>query len=332
LRRLGKDTIHQAVDKRARERAYHPVRDYLNALQWDGKGRVGTWLHDYLGAEQNEYTEQIGTMFLISMPARIFKPGCKVDYMPVLEGPQGWLKSQAWGVLGGEYFDDHMPDIGSKEASQHLRGKWLIEWAEMRAYSRAEADQAKAFLTRTVERYRPSYGRREVIEPRQCVFVGTTNKDTYLNDPTGARRFWPIKTGEINLDALRKGRDQLFAEAVNLYRAGVPWWPDHDFERQHIAGEQSARYETDAWQEPISRFVKGKARTTITMVATGALGYEGDRPNFVPPGEPQPARGTPINRLGTSDQRRIAAVLTVLGWRRGARGHGGVRYWEPEKR
>jgi Virulence-associated protein E len=106
FRRLGKGTTHEAIDKHAREHSFHPVRDYLNALKWDGKDRVRTWLHDYLGAEQNDYTEEIGTMFLIGMVARIFKPGCKLDYMIVLEGDQGMFKSRMCAVLAGEYFSD----------------------------------------------------------------------------------------------------------------------------------------------------------------------------------------------------------------------------------
>jgi len=332
LRRLSKDTTHQAVDIRARERAYHPIRDYLNGLKWDGTDRLGIWLSRYLGAVQNEYTERIGTWFLISMVARIFKPGCKVDYMPVLEGPQGWFKSQALGVLGGDYFDDHLPDIGGKEASQHLRGKWLIEWSEMRAYTRAEVEQVKAFLTRTVERYRPVYGRNEVIEPRQCVFCGSTNRGAYLTDETGSRRIWPIKDGEIDLDKLRDDRNQLFAEAVKLFRDDKPWWPDRAFEKDHIVEQQQARYETDAWQEPIAVYLDRlhDKCVTILQVAINALEYEAERP-MMPRSkdEPQPTRGTPINRLGTADQRRIANILTVLGWQRGARGHGGVRWWVP---
>jgi len=326
MKRLGKDTTHDAINTHARAHAFHPVRDYLNGLRWDGKGRVGTWLSTYLGAKQSDYTEQVGTMFLIGMVARIFEPGCKFDYMLILEGGQALMKSSACAILAGrKYFSDQLPDIISKEASQHLRGKWLIEVAELNAYSRAAIDHFKAYLVRQIERYRPPWGHKEVHEPRQCAFIGTTNKSRYLRDETGNRRFWPVATGDIDLDAFGRNRDQLLAEAVSLYRSGVRWWPERDFELQIIAPEQETRFEVDAWEPLIRDFLEEVNRTTVLGIATGALGYEIEPPESQM-GEPPPARKTPINRFGPAEQRRVTTILTHLGWE--PKRSNRERWWE----
>jgi hypothetical protein len=298
---LSKDVAHQAVDTRARELGYHPARDYLNSLTWDGKRRLDHWLSRYLGVERGRYASGIGSLFLIAMVARVFRPGCKADYMLVLEGPQGAMKSSACAVLGGNWFSDGMPELrAGKDVAQHLNGKWLVEIAELSGFGRAESAELKAFLTRTTERYRPSYGRREVIEPRQCIFIGTTNKDSYLRDETGGRRFWPVQVGKIRSDALKADRDQLFAEAVSQFKSGTPWWPKRDFERNHVVPQQETRFEEDAWQEVIARYVADKASVTVVEVAQKGLGLE-------------------VARVGTTEQRRISAVLARLGWHRGER-------------
>ncbi len=228
--------------------------------------------------------------------------------MLVLEGAQGELKSTACGILAGEWFSDSLPDIiDGKDASQHLRGKWLIEVAEMHAMNKAEASLLKSFISRTTERYRPSYGRMEVIEPRQCVFVGTSNKEAYLRDETGGRRFWPLKTGRIDLEILDYDRDQLFAEAVHQYRHGVAWWSNKAFERKHIEPEQEARYEFDEWANPAVGYLKDVAKTTIPEIAQNAVGLD-------------------VSRLGVVEQKRIAGILLKLGWKPQRNKH--QRWWE----
>lgn len=296
LPKIGRETIHQAVDQRAGERAFHPVRDYLAAVQWDRKPRVGRWLTTYLGAADSTYVSGIGRLFLIAMVARIFQPGAKADYMLVLEGEQGAGKSRACRALAGDWFSDSLPDIRDKDAAQHLRGKWLVEVAELSAIGKADAEALKSFISRAEERYRPAYGRKEVIEPRQCVFVGTTNRRVYLRDETGARRFWPVAVGHIDVKALTRNRDQLFAEAVAAFRAGEQWWPDTAFEREHIGPEQRQRFESDPWERAIQEHARGRERLTITEIAVNALGFGA------------------LAKVGTAEQRRISAVLVELGW------------------
>lgn len=309
--KIGKDPIHQAVDLRAVERSFHPVRQYLDALTWDGERRLETWMTDYLGAERTPYVSGIGTMFLIALVARVYQPGAKADYMPVLEGAQGARKSTACAVLGGEWYSDNLPELSAgKDVSQHLTGKWLIEVGEMSAMSRAEDAALKAFITRPVERYRPSYGRKEVVQPRQCLFIGTTNKAVYLRDETGGRRFWPVKVGTIDTDGLSRARDHLFAEAVSFFREGRQWWPDASFEAQHIRPQQEARFEVDAWEETIENWLKNVPRATVTEIAREALHLE-------------------TARIGTADQRRIAAILERNSWKRLEKDWKGNRFWEP---
>ncbi len=298
LARMGRDTVHQAIEQRARERRFHPVRDYLNGLTWDQEKRLHGWLHTYLGAEHGTYTEKIGPMFMVAMVARVMNPGCKADYMLVLEGGQGAGKSTACRILGGEWFSDSLPDISSgKEASQHLRGRWLVEIAEMAALDKSEAALLKAFVTRAEERYRPPYGRNEVIEPRQCVFIGTTNAAAYLRDSTGARRFWPVKVGWIDTTALARDRDQLFAEALHLLRQGAQWWPDRDFEAECIRPEQEARYASDSWEEIIAPWLDSRDEIMVSQVARDAIGMEN-------------------HRLSRAEQNRITAILEHAGWQR----------------
>jgi predicted P-loop ATPase len=313
-----------AVDRCAKEGAFHPVRDYLDGLAWDGVPRMDSWMTTYLGAKDTPYTRAVGRCFLISMAARIYRPGCKVDYMPVLEGAQGERKSTACGILGGLWFSDGLPELHGDpvRVAQHLNGKWLIEIPELHAMGRAESSSLKAFITRQVERYTRKFGRREVEEPRQCVFIGSTNPEGngYLKDSTGGRRFWPVKVGMMDTDALTRDRDELFAEAVTAYRAGEPWWPNRDFEARYIEVEQEARYEADPWEDLIREYLDGRdpasfpdaipippARVTSLEIARDVLHISTER----------------INPL---TNQRISKCLTRAGWvqKRSER----ERWWE----
>jgi predicted P-loop ATPase len=215
--------------------------------------------------------------------------------MLVLEGEQASMKSTACRVLAGDdYFSDNLPDLEKKDSSQHLRGKWLIEVAEMHAFDKATSTRLKSYISRQEERYRPSHGRLEVHEPRQCVFIGTTNKEAYLRDETGGRRFWPVKTGKIDIDALRRDRDELFAEAKAMFDNSAPWWPDSEFEKTHIMPQQEERYEADPWEEAIRSAVEMKSRVTIGEIAQ-QLGIE----------------------MNKTHQLRIISTLITMGFKPG---------------
>lgn len=310
INKLAGEIVNNAVTMVAKENAFHPIREYLAGLVWDGLPRVETWLSQYIGAADNAYTRTVGRMFLVAMIARIARPGCQADYSLILEGGQGAQKSSLCRVLAGsEYFSDQLPEITSKDAAAHLRGKWLIEIGELAALSKAETTALKAFMTRREEKFRPAYGRYEVTEPRQCCFIGTTNEGQYLRDSTGNRRFWPVTVGRIDLEALRRDRDQLWAEAVQLHHAGIPWWPDADFERTVIAPEQDARLDADPWESVVVDYLQRHTEpTTIAAIATTVL-------------------GVPTGKIGTVEQRRIRGILQSLKWTQ-ARTKA-ARLWHP---
>lgn len=263
LVRIGPDVVQAGIAMRAEEQPYHPIREWLNATPWDGTERLATWVSKAFGiTDKPEYHALIGSKFLQAMVARVMEPGCKADYMMVLEGGQGEMKSTACEILAGGsmWFSDSLPDIGEdeKRVSQHLRGKWLIEIAELGSIGKSHIDDVKKFLARKIEKFTPMYGRAEVEEPRQCVFVGTTNETSYLKDETGNRRFWPIVIIKIDIVWLRANRDQLLAEACVRYKAGEEWHPERELELSLIKPEQDARFIGSEWDEAISKFVFGE--------------------------------------------------------------------------
>lgn len=298
----------QAVEVVSKDRSFHPVQEYLLNLQHDGEARAETWLTTYLGAEQSDYIANVGRAMLIGAVARIFDPGCKVDTVPILEGPQGARKSTAIKTMFAPWFTDELEDFGSKDAAMQTRGVWGIEVSELDAMNRGEVAKIKAFISRTTDRFRPPYGHRVIESPRACVFWGTTNSDSYLKDETGGRRFWPIKVGTIDIDGLSDVRDQLWAEAIVLYQANVPWWITRDDIREAAEDEQRSRYTGDPWEDALARYVETEREVSVEKALRDGLAVD-------------------IHRCGQIEQNRVARILRSLGWLRVQRRTGDKRRW-----
>jgi predicted P-loop ATPase len=314
----------------AHRNAYHPVRDYLDSLRWDGVHRVGRLFEHYFNGsvhakdkpskEEREHTDRMvayhehtSTCFMVAAVARIRAPGCKADTVPVLTGPQGLGKSRAIRALCDDpkwFSDDLSPDLMAKDTKDSLSGKWLIELAEM-PHAKREIERTKAFFAGRDDRYRKAYDRLTKDYPRECVFVGTSNELEFI-DRTGNRRWWPIEvTRPIDEAAIVRDRDQLWAEAVMLYEAGYQWWLPPGIEA--IAAERQAEFqEPDLWTELMEAWlVTHPGPFTLAEVLAGAL----NRPD--------------AGQITKADQNRAAGCLRALGYRRErARTGAGRRPWQ----
>lgn len=330
--------VGRAIGPVAREHRIHPVRDWLDTLKWDGAPRIETWTSTYLGADPSELHHTIGALWLISAVARIYRPGVKADHMLILEGQQGARKSTALKVLAGEHwFTDELPELGSKDAALHMQGVWIVEIAELDAIGRAEVSRIKAFLTRTTDRFRPPYGRNTIEVPRQCVFAGTVNPDTYLRDETGNRRFWPLRCGAIDIPALARDRDQIWAEAAHRFKAGAIWWIDDPALLSEAKAAQDARYQADAWDARIDRWLTHDMR----RVNRGFAGIDDWRNEEVERAEPitdvsvgeilEGALAIEPGKWTKNDQMRLAAWLKSREWEKYRRSKGDAREWRYRK-
>lgn len=288
-----------AIEAAARARSFNPLQDYLNSLEWDGHERVYRWLADYLGAMHNEYTEVVGRKTLVSAVARALNPGNKCDTMLILEGEQGKMKSTAIEKLfGSDYFTDEISAIGSKDAAMQLQGNWCVEMAELTQLDRAEEKQIKEWLSRHTDKFRPPYGREIIESPRSCIAIGTVNPlgGEYLKDPTGGRRFWPVYVMGCDLQAIERDRDQLWAEAVYLYREGTNWWIS-EHEAHLVTPEQEARRQQDVWEATILSWLgrQTAAEFTTAEILTGAVQVE-------------------VGHQTQAHSRRLSGLLQPNGW------------------
>ncbi len=316
----------QAVQTVAKDRCFHPVKNYLDGLKWDGKERIGNWLSVYLGAQACEYATAVGSRWLISAVARIYQPGAKSDCCLILEGKQGSGKSTALKTLAGPWFTDEIADLGSKDASLQTRGVWIIEIAELDSMSRGEVGRIKAFMSRSMDRFRPPYSARLIESPRQCSFAGSVNHSEYLRDETGGRRFWPVACGKILIDELKRDRDQLWAEAVVRFRAGSAWWLDSKELNEVAELEQSDRYDGDVWEgliaawveQPTQRYESGGNPVTPFTSDDGSVTVEDILTHAI---------DKPKGQWSQGEKNRVARCLKAMGWERYNHRNGIVRSW-----
>jgi predicted P-loop ATPase len=246
---FNKNTLDEVMQHLADVNRWHPVRDYLHTLKWDGIPRIDTWLKKFAGAKAPEpYMSDVSRKILVAMVKRIMEPGCKFDHVLILEGLQGWGKSSLVRAIAGEWFSDVPLLIGDKDGVMAMQSKWVIELGELSTMSKIDIETLKAFVTQQTDRMRPPYGKRMEEFPRQCIFIGTTNNDNYLKDPTGARRFWPMPCSEdIRFEAVSKLRDQLLAEALGYYYLDEPVYLENPVSQAQAKELQSARTIQDEW-------------------------------------------------------------------------------------
>lgn len=308
--RITKKAVEDAAILFGKQHPRNEARDWMETLTWDGHPRINSVFQFAFGSGDSEYVRAASENWWIGMVARIYEPGCKVDNMVVLEGPQGTLKSTALSIIGSPWFCEAHGSVTSKDFYILLQGRLIVEIAELDAFNRAETNTIKKVITCQTDRFRVPYERAAQDFPRSCIFVGTTNDDHYLKDSTGGRRFWPIRIKSIDTSYLKDCRELLFAEAVAKYKAGQKWFVMPKGLTEEI---QESRREHDEWEDLIGTYLVGKSEVKLVDVGL-KLGIQEDR-------------------LDKGVQRRLGKILRWAGWESSIVSIGGrsERRWIPQK-
>jgi predicted P-loop ATPase len=299
--RASSRIIYSAVMSIALENSFHPIGDYLNGLVWDGDRRIDTWLTDYAGVEPSNYSAAVAAKWLIAGVARIFQPGCKVDNLIILEGPQNLGKSLLLQRLARktDWYTDDIHDLSTRDAAMQAQGKWIVEFAELAAMAKGDVERIKAFITRQEDYFRAPYARHVEKYPRRCIFSASTNEKNYFLDMTGNRRYWPVACTKALPLELEKVADQLWAEAVVRYREGVPWWLQDDLQQTDASEEAENRMVPEPWIEDIERFTADKELVSINDILQSPACLD-----------------IPKERCNPGISRRAAQILQKIGWER----------------
>ncbi|MFA5801179.1 MAG: virulence-associated E family protein [Thermoleophilia bacterium] len=298
IQEVATTKVREAIICVATRHPSHPIRDWLESLRWDGQPRLNMWMSRGLGAIGPIY-EKIGRMWMISAVARAIEPGCKVDTTLILHGEQGAGKSSVFRALvpNQRWFSDTSIDIHSKDGRDALVGIWIYELAELDSVRKSETTAVKAFLSAQDDRFRPAYGRNKVRYERQCVIVGSTNEDEFLNDPTGARRFWPVHVTTIDLKGIAWNRDQLWAEAVAAFHSGEKWHFNRGEDTAALSEIWNQYQLTDIWEDPVAEWIQGRGRVQTSDILSSCI-------------------KVPIEKQAHHEKMRIGNILRKLGWTR----------------
>ncbi|QNG82185.1 virulence factor [Stenotrophomonas maltophilia] len=310
------DLVLKAVIAVARRHRRHPIKDYLGALQWDGVPRVERMLVELFGAADNAYSLRAAQCFMVSAVARILwvdakqpSVGAQVDFMLVLEGEQGKRKSSALrAIFGSEWFVETSESPSGKDFYQVIQGAWGVEIGEMDSFSKADVTSVKTAITRRVDKFRAPYERVPRSYRRECVFAGTTNEHQYLRDPTGGRRFLPVRTdGDVQIAQIATLRDQLWAEAVTMFDAGFEWWELPADAKE----EQASRYVGDSWEGRVEQWLDlrmepSKYPTRLAMASQIDWATTDNLLTY--------AIGLEPGKHGKPEQMRVASIMKTLGW------------------
>jgi len=295
--------IFEAIVLVASQSAYHPIKTYLEAIKWDGVKRLDTWLVTYAGCQDTAYTQAVSAKILLAAISRIYQPGCKFDYMLILEGDQGIGKSTLVSALGGAWYKElDLFSERNKDTVDAMRGVWIAEVSELANFKKAEIEGVKAFISKQIDRVRLSYDRCTKNFHRQIVFIGTINPDGngYLRDQTGNRRFWPVACRKVDCHGLVGVRDQLFAEAYLRYKEGGFKLYLEGGEMEIAVLEQKEREVKETWTYTIGEWLDKSPLVTqyhYMDIALGAL-------------ELEPAK------VGKWEEIRIGSAMRELGWER----------------
>lgn len=328
----GQTLVDDALRLVSKEQAFNAVKEYLGSLYWDGLPRVETAFRDYLGAEDTPYVRAVCRKSLVAAVARVFEPGCKYDYVPVIIGPQGLGKTTFLRTLAHGWHSDSLSSFHGKEASEQIQGIWIVEIGEMTAAKRSDNNEIKQFLSRCDDVYRQPYGRRTERYPRKGVFFGTTNENDFLTDTTGNRRFWPVDGGILTptlspWDDLPGQVDLIWAEAVALYKKGEPLYMETEELKRAAKEAQEGHRDIDARAGMIEEFISRPVPDNYDALSlsTRRMWWSGNLQNATPVKRTKVCAleiwceclNGDIKQLRRQDSATINNILAgVSGWRR----------------